>query len=97
MHMAILEVKEVLANAPRALHLVNRSAYPNYHLGISGSSTGQADGSDSEVILKPCADIRDPFRSGNNSRLVLCQTYLPNGDPHPSNTRYRANQRFVES
>nr|GMD93468.1 plastid glutamine synthetase 2 [Ipomoea batatas] len=35
-----------------------------------GSSTGQAPGEDSEVILYPQAIFKDPFRGGNNILLV---------------------------
>ena len=31
-----------------------------------GSSTGQAPGHDSEVLLRPAAIFRDPFRGGDN-------------------------------
>ena len=58
-----------------------------------GSSTNQADGSDSEVLLKPVAIYPDPFRSIVGF-LVLCETYLPNGEPTKSNTRFKANQIF---
>jgi len=51
-----------------------------------GSSTGQAPGHDSEVILQPRAIFRDPFRRGNNI-LVMCDCYEPNGKPIPSNAR----------
>lgn len=54
-----------------------------------GSSTGQAPGHNSEVILKPKAIFRDPFRRGENI-LVICDTYEPNGTPLPTNTRYPA-------
>ncbi|KAI9100763.1 hypothetical protein K1719_024125 [Acacia pycnantha] len=37
-----------------------------------GSSTGQAPGEDSEVILYPQAIFKDPFRGGNNI-LVVCE------------------------
>jgi len=43
---------------------------------FDGSSTGQAEGKDSEVYLKPAAIYKDPFRGGNNI-LVLCETYSP--------------------
>jgi len=41
-----------------------------------GSSTGQAPGHDSEVLLKPARIFKDPFRGGDNI-LVLCDTYRP--------------------
>lgn len=52
-----------------------------------GSSTGQADGKDSEVYLIPVAMYKDPFRGAPNI-LVLCQNVLPDGKqtPIPSNT-----------
>ena len=31
-----------------------------------GSSTGQAPGEDSEVIIKPCRIFKDPFRGGDH-------------------------------
>eukprot|EP01104_Vermistella_antarctica_P019034 TRINITY_DN7275_c0_g1_i1.p1 TRINITY_DN7275_c0_g1~~TRINITY_DN7275_c0_g1_i1.p1 ORF type:complete len:377 (-),score=100.34 TRINITY_DN7275_c0_g1_i1:239-1348(-) len=53
---------------------------------FDGSSTGQAPGHDSEVIIKPKAIFRDPFRGGQNI-IVLCDCYEPNGAVIPSNTR----------
>jgi len=58
---------------------------------FDGSSTGQAPGNDSEVILKPVAIYPDPFRRGDNI-LVLCECLLPNGEPHPTNTRYKCSE-----
>ena len=52
-----------------------------------GSSTGQAPGEDSEVLLEPRAIFKDPFRRGD-SILVMCDTYTPGGDPLPTNTRH---------
>ena len=59
-----------------------------------GSSTYQAPGTDSEIIIKPCKLYNDPFR-GNHHKLVLCDTYTPDGNPHESNTRYNANKIFL--
>ena len=58
-----------------------------------GSSTGQADGENSEVILKPCAIYKCPFREGNNY-LVLCDTYDTNNTPLKNNNRVKANNLF---
>ncbi|PXF46116.1 Glutamine synthetase PR-1 [Gracilariopsis chorda] len=52
-----------------------------------GSSTGQAPGADSEVILKAQTIFPDPFR-GKPNILVMCDTYSPEGAPLPTNTRY---------
>lgn len=54
-----------------------------------GSSTNQAPGEDSEVILYPQAFYPDPFRGGDHI-LVICDTYTPAGEPLPTNTRYEA-------
>jgi glutamine synthetase len=61
-----------------------------------GSSTQQADGNDSEVILKPVKKYLNPFHSQKDCEeyLVLCETYLPNGNPHKTNTRSIANTIF---
>lgn len=58
-----------------------------------GSSTGQAPGEDSEVMIKPCAIYPDPFRKGNNI-LVLCDCYTPKGEAIPTNTRAPAKAIF---
>ena len=57
-----------------------------------GSSTKQASGNDSEVILKPKALYNDPFRE--NGLLLLCDTYLPDNTPHSTNTRVNAVNIF---
>jgi len=63
----------------------NPSELPEWN--YDGSSTGQAPGHDSEVIMRPAAIFRDPFRRGDDI-LVLCDTYDPQGRPLPTNTRY---------
>lgn len=59
-------------------------AYPVW--GYDGSSTYQATGHDSDLILKPVRILHDPTRSGE-SRIVLCEVINPDGSPHGSNTR----------
>lgn len=53
--------------------------------GFDGSSTRQAEGGDSDCMLKPVAIYPDSTR--RNGALVMCEVMLPNGDPHPSNSR----------
>jgi glutamine synthetase len=61
-----------------------------------GSSTDQAPGHNSEVIIKARAIFKDPFRGGDNI-LVICDTYEPNGTPLPTNTRHPANEIFEQA
>lgn len=64
---------------------------------FDGSSTGQAPGDDSEVILYPRRIFTDPFRprsDGINNILVMCDTYTPAGQPLPTNTRATAMKEF---
>ena len=63
---------------------------------FDGSSTEQAPGTDSEVLLVPCAFYPDPFRKGNGNILVICDCYKPDpekpkgvGEPIPTNTRVK--------
>ena len=58
-----------------------------------GSSTGQATGDDSEVVLRPVNVFMDPFKKAPNV-LVLCDTYRPNGEPLNNNHRKRALELF---
>ncbi|KAB7501200.1 Glutamine synthetase [Armadillidium nasatum] len=54
---------------------------------FDGSSTGQAEGSNSDVYLYPVTLYRDPFRLGNN-KIVLCETYKYNKLPTDTNHRH---------
>lgn len=57
---------------------------------FDGSSTGQAPGDDSEVILRPCRIFKDPFRVRHDDLdniLVMCDTWTPAGEPLPTNSR----------
>ena len=53
--------------------------------GFDGSSTKQADGGDSDCVLKPVACYPDGTRE--NGVLVMCEVMLPDGTPHPTNGR----------
>merc|ERR1712228_990198 len=68
---------------------LDKLPYWNY----DGSSTGQAPGDDSEVIIRPRAIYKDPFRGGDNI-LVLTDTYTPAGEALPTNSRKEAEEIF---
>lgn len=66
---------------------------------FDGSSTDQAEGHYSEVVIKPRAFFPNPFgpKNCNQSILVMCDTYHPDGRPHESNHRYHANKLFDQA
>jgi glutamine synthetase len=66
------------------------SAFPSLEelplWGFDGSSTQQAEGSNSDCVLKPVAVYPDAART--NGVLVMCEVMMPDGTtPHPSNKR----------
>ena len=52
---------------------------------FDGSSTRQAEGKSSDCMLKPVALYPDVTME--NAYLVMCEVMMPDGTPHPSNTR----------
>jgi glutamine synthetase len=64
---------------------------------FDGSSTNQAPGDDSEVIIYPQRIFKDPFRprsDGVDNILVMCDCYTPQGEAIPTNTRAIAAKAF---
>ena len=59
--------------------------------GFDGSSTNQACGHDSDLILQPVFFTNDPLNAGANY-LVLCEVLNPDGTPHPTNKRARLRE-----
>src|ERR1700678_902295 len=53
--------------------------------GFDGSSTQQAEGKTSDCLLKPVALYPDATKK--NGFLVMSEVLLPNGEPHPTNSR----------
>ena len=54
--------------------------------GFDGSSTQQAEGKNSDCMLKPVAVYKDTTRK--NGALVMAEVMMPDGTtPHPSNSR----------
>lgn len=84
----------VLHDVPKSTELDGLEAvylgwFPEW--GADGSSTNQAEGRDSDIVLKPVAAVRDPFRPGGY--LVMTETF--NADGTPNRTNYRAQLRAV--
>ena len=82
-----------LRSKARTLNIDNMTInnIPNWN--YDGSSTEQATGKDSEVIIKPRMIFPCPFRKENNI-LVMCDTYTPNDEPLKNNHRFKANEIF---
>jgi glutamine synthetase len=58
---------------------------------FDGSSTYQASGHDSDLILQPVCVVKDPIL-GEGNFLALCEVLNPDGTPHTSNKRARLVQ-----
>ena len=56
-----------------------------------GSSTGQAEGQNSDTYLNPVAMYPDPFRGGDN-KLVLCETFKHDMSATETNKRADCNE-----
>ncbi|MYD46626.1 MAG: glutamine synthetase [Gammaproteobacteria bacterium] len=52
---------------------------------FDGSSTAQAEGADSDLLLRPVAIYNDPARK--DAFLVMTEVLNPDGEPHDSNGR----------
>jgi glutamine synthetase len=63
---------------------LNPKDYPDW--SFDGSSTGQAEGNNSDCILNPVYVVPDPIR-GEDNVLVMCEVLNPDGTPHETNTR----------
>ena len=61
---------------------------------FDGSSTNQATPEKSDVLIKPVFTCLDPFRIEGEGTLVLCDTWIDENTPHPTNTRVKANEFF---
>ena len=69
--------------------LVGLATFPDW--GFDGSSTNQADGGDSDLVLRPASYVRDPIR-GEGNFLVMCEVLYGDGTPHETNHRARLRE-----
>ena len=63
--------------------------------GFDGSSTNQAPGGDSDVVLRPVKSVPDPIRGGDDI-LVLSECLTPDFEPHPTNTRAACVEAYAK-
>lgn len=80
-----------LRSKTKTLDAVPKSVDDLPEWNFDGSSTDQAPGHDSDIILIPVSIFADPFRKGHN-KLVLCETYNPDGTPNKTNYRHEAKK-----
>ena len=69
---------------------IDMSWFPEW--GADGSSTMQAEGADSDIVLRPVSAVRDPFRPGNY--LVMTEVF-EGATGHAHSTNARADLRKV--
>lgn len=72
----------------------NPSALPDWN--FDGSSTSQAEGRDSDVLLKPRALYPNPFVSYIESYLVMCDCWNKDGTPHITNHRVKLVETYSQ-
>lgn len=71
---------------------INITDVPEWN--FDGSSTGQAIGTDSDVIIKPCVLYPNPFVDYMQSYLVLCDCWNKDNTPHITNNRIKLVETF---
>jgi len=77
--------------------LLEKGAFPEWN--FDGSSTEQAKGLDTEILVRPVRAFKNvlPTHAPSTVRfIVLCECFLPNGQPTPDNTRAVARSVFDE-
>jgi glutamine synthetase len=76
----------------RILNLEDINHIPNWN--YDGSSTNQASGFDSEIILRPCGVFVSPLMEDIPRYIVLCETFDKDGNPLKNNHRQWAKKVF---
>ena len=74
--------------------LFNPKALPDWN--FDGSSTGQAEGRDSDVLIRPRSLYPNPFISYIESYLVMCDCWNKDGTPHLTNTRVKLVETYSQ-
>jgi glutamine synthetase len=77
--------------------IISNENFDLYNLPVwnfDGSSTGQAIGSDSDVLIKPINIYPNPFIDYIESYLVLCECWNKDGTPHITNHRVKLSETY---
>jgi len=74
---------------PHKEQSITLNDFPQWN--FDGSSTYQATGHDSDLVLQPICFVDDPIL-GTGNYLALCDVLNPDGTPHVSNKRARLVQ-----
>ena len=82
--------KNELRSKTRVLETIDNLSKWNY----DGSSTEQASGKDSEIVLHPHTVLKCPFRRNGENYIVMCSTHKPSNEPIFNNHREKANTIF---
>ena len=91
------KIKSVVKSKTEAENLMRdpASAFKDMsEWNFDGSSTKQAHGSDTEIVIKPVASWKHPFLTDLPALVVLCECFLPTGEPTEDNTRRLARTVF---
>ncbi len=78
---------QTLRSKTRILELPSHPKLDHFlEWGFDGSSTNQAKGADSDLVLEPVLFVKHPIL-GEGNFLILCEVFTPDGKPHPTNKR----------
>src|SRR5262245_21142267 len=72
---------------------VSLKDFPDW--AFDGSSTYQATGKNSDLLLKPVNFVGDPLR-GEGNYLVMCEVLNTDGTPHATNKRTRLRKILID-
>lgn len=87
---------ETLRSKKMTVGFVPKEASELPEWNFDGSSCEQAEGSNSDVYIRPVALFNDPFMGGNN-KLVMAEVYKYDKTPHESNKRKKAAEVMKEA
>jgi glutamine synthetase len=77
--------------------LLEAGKFPEWN--FDGSSTEQAKGLDTEILVRPVRAFLSSLPQYTENvpwYVVLCECFLPSGEPTPDNTRYLARSVFAQ-